>query len=393
MTLNKKELNRLIVIHQLTQKALTTREAAELLDMSQRQVYRLKSRVLKEGESGIIHRNKGRQPAHALPQSLRERILSLHQSNRYKGSNDHHFSELLAEHEGIQVSPSSVRRIRCAAHLPAARKRRPPKIHRSRPRRSQPGMLIQMDASDHQWLEDRAGRFTLTAAIDDATGEVVGGLFRPTEDLKGYFLVVQQLIEAKGIPQAIYTDRHTIFRSPKEELSIEQELAGEQKPLSQFGQAAAELGMAHPKARSPQAKGRIERLFGTFQDRLIVELRLREVHTIEEANRVLPELISKHNARFQVEPHDSDEAYRSLQDKDLNAILCPRDKRCIQPGQTITFYGKSYQIASTDLPAIPVKTKVEVRKTLGGNLLLAYRGRFFPLKELAPPQRQMDRAV
>jgi transposase len=390
ITLSKKELKRYKVIEQLIQGFITGGEAAELLGLSTRQVYRLKKRVLEEGETGIIHKNRGRKPAHALPDETKQNILALLSSDRYRNCNDHHFAELLAKYEGIRVSPSTVRRIRCEAKMKPKRKRRPPKAHRPRERKPQAGMLVQMDASPHHWLEERSQPFSLHAAIDDATGKIVGAVFRPEEDTAGYFMITRQMIENEGIPMGIYSDRHNIFRSPKEEQTIEQELAGEPIALSQFGQALKELGVTHIKATTPQAKGRIERLFETLQDRWVVELRLRNVNTLEEANRILPELIEDYNQKFAVEPRDPESAFVPLEPGQLlDLILCYRDERTLGPGETIAYQGKTYKIHTTDPnQTIPLKTRVEVRQTLDGELFIWYKGKSYPLQETAKPQRQ-----
>jgi transposase len=384
------ELKRYCIIMNHIQGLITAREAALKLDLSIRQVFRLKKRILKEGETGIIHKNRGRKPAHALSKEVREHIRNLLTSERYRNCNDHHLAELLAEHEGIHVSPSTIRRIRCESNLPPKRKRRPPKAHRPRPRKTQAGMLVQMDASFHPWLEDRAKPFALLAAIDDATGEIVAAVFRPQEDTEGYFLLLKQMIEQKGIPMSIYSDRHTIFRSPKEAtLSIEQELAGETPPLSQFGQVLQELGITHFKALSPQAKGRIERLFETLQDRWVVELRLRNVNTIEEANLVLMELIRKHNHLFAVQPADPESAFVPLAEgQSLEHILCYREKRTVGSGETVSYGGKTYKIITKNSKqTIPVKTRVEIRETLSGERFIWYKGEKYPLEEVQKPDR------
>ena len=388
--MSRKELKRYKVIDRWIQGFITGGEAAELLGLSYRQVCRLKKRVLEEGETGIIHKNKGRKPAHALSDNTRQRILELHQSDAYQGCNDVHFAELLAKYEGIHVSPSTVRRIRSEAGIKPKRKRRPANVHRPRERKPQAGMLVQMDGSPHPWLEDRAEPMSLLAAIDDATGKVVAALFRPQEDTEGYFRLTRQMIEQTGIPMSVYSDRHMIFRSPNEKQTIEQELAGEPVPLSQFGQALEELGVTHIKALTPQAKGRIERLFQTLQDRWIVELRLRGIDTIEEANTVLPELIKAHNEQFAVEPRDPESAFVPLeQGQALDLILCYREKRTLGTGETIAYKGKTYTIDRSDhQQTIPRKTRVEVRETLDGRLFVRHKGVDYPLKETVKPKRQ-----
>lgn len=390
LSLSREELKRYTVVKQVMDKKLTTQEAAQQLGISTRQVFRLKNKVLQEGETGVVHKNRGRKPAHAISNELREKILGLFSSDRYHNCNDHHFAELLAKHERIEVSPATVRRIRCEAQIKPKRRRRPSKAHRPRERRSQAGMLVQMDASPHRWLEGRAESMSLHAAIDDATGKVVSAVFREQEDLKGYFIITQQMIEREGIPMSLYSDRHTIFRSRNEKQTIEQELAGEPVPLSQFGEALQELGITHIKAMTPQAKGRIERLFQTLQDRWMVELRIRGINTIEEANRVLPELVNEHNEQFAVEPRDAESAFVPLQaNQSLDQILCYREKRTLGPGETISFKGKTYKIQSTEQKqSIPLKTRVDVRQTLNGDLLVWHKGTRYPLQETAKPKPQ-----
>lgn len=200
---------------------------------------------------------------------------------------------------------------------------------------------------------------------------------------------VQQGIEKYGLPLGLYSDRHTIFRSPKESLSLEQELAGEIKRLSQFGKAMAELGITHIKAMTPQAKGRIERLWGTFQDRLVIELRLLGVSTLEEANRALPELIEKHKRTFAVEPQEAESAYRPLPaETDLEYVFAVRTYRQIGSGQTLSYGGKLYTLAEKPSQSFEAKTSVEVRETMQGKLVIWHKGQALELRETQKPSRR-----
>lgn len=223
----------------------------------------------------------------------------------------------------------------------------------------------------------------LHAAIDDATGKVVAAIFRPQEDLKGYLMITKQMIEQEGIPMSLYSDRHMIFRSPNEKQTIEQELAGEPVPLSQFGEALQELAITHIKAMTPQAKGRIERLFQTLQDHWVVELRIRGVRSIEEANKIIPELVDEHNRQFAVEPQEAESAFVPLQKgQSLDLILCYRDKRTLGSGETLSYQGKTYKIHTTEQKQlILLKTRVDVRQTLDGDLFVYYKGQGFSLQE------------
>ncbi|TCS65971.1 ISNCY family transposase, partial [Effusibacillus lacus] len=274
-----------------------------------------------------------------------------------------------------------------AAGVKRQKQRRRPKLHSPRARKPQAGMLWQIDASKHDWLEGRSPAFALLAAIDDATGLVVGAVFRSEETTEGYFEVMRQGIRTYGIPAALYSDRHSIFKSRNEKATIEQELAGEEAPLSNFGQAMRDLGISHPKARSPQAKGRIERLWGTLQDRLLVELRILGVTSLEEANRVLPQLIAKHNKRFAVKPEQTESMYRKL-DTNLDLVFCMREMRSVGPGQTISYGGKIYTLqTSSTRQTIPPKTRIEVRLNMKGKLFAWYQGQALGLKEAEKPKQ------
>lgn len=390
ISLTREELKRYTVVKQVMDQILTTKEAAQLLGVSSRQVFRLKNKVIQKGEEGVIHCNRGRQPAHALSNQLKEKVVSFLTSETYHNCNDYHLADLLTQYEGIDISPSTVRRIRQGAQIKPKKKRRRQQAHRPRERRPQAGALIQMDASPHRWLEDRAEPMSLHAAIDDATGKIVAAVFRSQEDLKGYFMITQQLIEQEGIPMSLYSDRHSIFKSRNETQTVEQELAGEPVPLTQFGEALKELGITHTKAMTPQAKGRVERLFQTLQDRWVIELRIRNINTIEEANQILPALIDHHNQQFEVEPRESESAFVPLgEGQSLERILCYREKRTLGSGETIAFQGKTYKIQTTEhKQMIPAKTRVDIRWTLNGALFLKYKGVYYPLKETRKPRPQ-----
>ncbi|MBO8138822.1 MAG: helix-turn-helix domain-containing protein [Desulfotomaculum sp.] len=202
--LSKKETHRAVVITQVIDGTMTIREAAEVLALSERHVKRLKKGVKEEGIGFLAHKNRGRKPKHAIPDSLKKQVVHL-ATTKYHGANYSHLADLLAEHEGINLSVSTVRRILKAAGIESSRKHKPTKRYRSRERMPQEGLLIQIDASPHAWLEDRGPELSLVAAIDDATGKVLGATFRYQEDLDGYFEVMQQLITNYGVPMSIYT--------------------------------------------------------------------------------------------------------------------------------------------------------------------------------------------
>ena len=335
----------------------------------------------------LAHGNRGRAPVHTLPVAVRQAVIQTYKE-KYEGANYCHLSDLLAEHEHILVSPSSVRRILQAAGIASVQPRRRPNPHRPRDRKPQAGMLWQTDASTHAWLEERGPTMALHGAIDDATGIVVAAVFRPTEDLIGYLTVMDKGIRAYDVPLALYSDRHTIFFSPQDDLSVEQALAGETEALSPFGMALAELDIEHIPARSAQAKGRIERLWQTFQDRLLIELRIRHVDTWQEANAVLDELVAQHNQRFAVVPAESPSAYRSVPtDMPLAHILCRRDTRTVTPAQTLSYRGQPYRVQAGTAAAMPGRTVVQVRHTVQDDLVVYHAHTCFRLLPVVQTRR------
>lgn len=290
---------RALVLTQVIAGKVDVGEAALLLGLSERSVRRLRARILAAGPQALVHGNAGRRPAHSLDPELARRVVTL-ATTTYAGCNDSHLAELLAEREAISLSRASVQRLLRRAGIPSPRRHRPTRYRSRRERRAAAGMLIQLDGSRHRWFGPDRPFATLLGAIDDATGEVLGATFREHEDVAGYFEVLRQLLERGGVPLAVYSDRHSIFwRSDREREDREEELAGEREP-TQLGRAFAELEVEMVYASSPQAKGRVERLWGTFQDRLVSEMRLAAVADIAAANAFLSTYLVRHNARFAV---------------------------------------------------------------------------------------------
>lgn len=391
ITLSREEMKKVLVVGKILEGHMTNTEGAIALGISVRQIIRLKNNYKAEGAQGIAHKNRGRKPAHALTEETKEQAATLYKT-KYHGSNSCHFAELLQEHESIALSSSTVRRILLAKGLKQAKQRRRNKAHQPRQRKAQAGMLWQIDATPYAWLEDRAPSFALHAAIDDATGTVVGAVFRSNECREGYSIVMQQGIKKYGIPLGLYSDRHTIFRSPNEKLTVEQELAGETKPLSNFGKAMAELNIEHIKAITPQAKGRVERLWLTLQDRLSIELRLLGITTMEAANEALPRLIQKHNKQFAMAPRSEELAYMKL-DKhiQLDHVFTTREYRMLGAGNTISFDGIIYTFVDPSTQRFDTKTVVEVRQTLSGEVFIWHREQALQLKKTERPERKQPK--
>jgi len=246
-------------------------------------------------------------------------------------------------------------------------------------------MLVQIDGSLHDWLEGRGPYLTLVAAIDDATGTVPYALFREQEDAQGYLLLLREIIRSQGIPLALYSDQHSIFqRSPRESESLEEQLSGKRES-TQLGRAFRELGIQAIFALSPQAKGRIERMFGTLQDRLVSELRLAGACTAGEANRVLANFLPRFNLHFGVPAAQQGSAYREVpQGVDLEGVLCFKYQRTVAHDNTVRFFGRTLQL----LPGLDrlsyARARVEVQERLNGSLVVSYQGKAIATTE-APP--------
>ncbi len=387
--LSPKEARRLSVLEYTVQGKLSVREAAQLLGLSQRHVKRLKRGLQQQGPAFLAHKNRGRKPKHAVPAATRRQIVEL-ALTRYQGASCQHMAELLAEHEGLHLSAKTIGRILRAAGVPLAHTHRAPRRHRCRDRMPQEGLLVQMDASPHLWLEDRGPKASLHGAIDDATGKILALYFLPEEQTLGYLHVLRQILTHYGIPHSVYTDRHSLFFPPKpQELSLEEELAGADPRFTQFGRALHQLGITHIPARSPQARGRIERLWQTLQERLTVELRLAGIDNYDDANRFLPEFIERFNQRFAITPVEATPAWRPKPSADLLAqVLALHHPRKATAGSTISFRGRTYQLLDSHGRVLPLPrgALVTVLERLDGSLQALYGDRRYRLQVLAVPQ-------
>ena len=295
VTLNQREQARLQVLNSLLAGHMTIEQASTLMGVSIRHTWRILAAYRKEGAAALAHGHRGRRAPNAISEATRAAVLHLART-RYSGTNHTHMSELLREHEGIDITRSTLRRLLVNAGENSPRGRRLPKHRVRRQRMPREGMLIQIDGSHHRWLGDDGPQFTLLLAMDDATGIVVNALFSELENTRSYFLLMRGLIRSCGIPIALYADRHAVFKhTPPSETT-----AGP----TQFSRAMDELGVQLIFARSPQAKGRVERAAGTFQDRLVTELRLAGATTIDDANRVLEDFLPRFNSRFKVPAQD-----------------------------------------------------------------------------------------
>jgi transposase len=380
ITLTRKEHHRLHILSRVLDGVLHAREAAQILGLSLRHLRRLLARLRQYGTAALAHGNRGRPSPRRLAEAIRARVLTLARTT-YAGGNDHHLTELLAEREGLHVSRKTVQRLLRAASIGSPRKRRPPRHRRRRERMPQAGLRVQMDGSHHPWLEHRGPRLVLHAAIDDATGEVLAGVFRPEEDAHGYFLLLRRLIRRYGVPAAAYTDRHGLFhRDPRTPQTLAEELEGT-APSTQIGRALHELGIRWIPASSPQGKGRVERLFGTFQDRLVTELRLAQARTLPQAQRVLDRFLPRYNARFAQAPAHPEPAWLPAP-ADLERICCFKYQRTVRHDNTIQLDGRLLQLQPGPGGRSYAGARVDVHAYLNGTLAAYYRGQRLTAKQL-----------
>lgn len=309
--MSEQQWKRLEVVKRIEASRLAVDQAAAILGISPRQLWAVRQRVAKEGAAGVIHGLAGRPPVNRLSDEVRDKIIGLRRG-RYDKFNDHHFTQKLVEVEKIEVSRSAVQRILRAAGIASPRTRRPPKHRRRRDRKPQAGMMILWDGSRHDWLEGRGPMLCLMAAIDDATGEMLPGAhFVDQECGAGYLKVLLAIARDKGVPLSAYMDQHGSLKRNDDNWTLEEELRGEQDP-TQVGRALKELEIEPIYALSPQAKGRVERMWNTLQDRLASELRLAGASSVDEANSVLETYRADHNRWFTVEPQEAAPAWRKV---------------------------------------------------------------------------------
>jgi transposase len=309
--MSSREFQRMRVFREVAEKRMTLVVAAALIGISYRQAKRLKARFAHADGKGLIHRNRGRTPINALREDTRTRVIELH-SQRYPDTNDTHFTELLREREGIELGRETVRQILRGAGLPPKRRRRPPQHRSRRQRKERIGQMIQWDGSPHPWFGKRHLPCCLLAAVDDATTTLLAALFTPVESSEGYLCLLEGILKTHGIPMAIYHDQHSSLVRTDGHWSLQEQMQGRQFP-THVGRVLEELGIESIPATSPQAKGRIERTFGTLQDRLMPELRLANIADIPTANAWLMEnFIPRYNARFAIPPVEGTSAFVSI---------------------------------------------------------------------------------
>ena len=352
---------------------MTTVQAATLMGVSARHTRRMLAAYREKGAAAIAHGNRGRRPANATPCALATEVVHL-AGTRYAGVNHTHLSDLLREREGIDVGRDTLRKILTGAGVNSPRQRRPPKHRIRRQRMPREGVLIQLDGSYHRWLGKDGLQFTLQLAVDDATGTVVNALFCELENTRSYFLLLERLVRRRGMPLALYVDRHAVFKhTPSQETAA---------APTQFSRAMDELGIQLIFALSPQAKDPVERAAGTFQGRLVAELRLSGATTIDDANHVLEGFLPRFNSRFKVPPQKSEVAYRAVDGgMYLDRVLCFKYRRRVARDNTVGYRWRTLQLLpGADRPTY-AGAVVDVLEGLDDSLAVQHEGRDIPSQE------------
>jgi len=383
LMVRQKELKRLHVIQKVLEKGIKEVEAAEVLHLSSRQIRRIVKRVRLEGDKGIIHKSRGQPSKRRISDRIRGKIIQLYRS-QYSDFGPTLASEKLQERDHLEVSDETLRL--WLLESGDWKKRRKTRGHRRwRERKAHRGEMVQMDGSHHDWFEGRDPLCVLMSYIDDATGKVFGrfyeyeGTIPAMDSFKRYS-------QKHGLPISVYLDRHTTYKSPAK-ASVE-DVLNDEAPLSEFERALKELGVEVIHATSPQAKGRVERLFRTLQDRLVKEMRLRGIRTIEEGNGFLKQYLPVYNRRFSVFPREADDLHRSLpKGFNLDAILCIKTERTLRNDFTVGHNKKLYQIEDKIRAS-----KVMVHEHIDGSLKMTYRDRVLRFKEITTRPVKQEKA-
>ena len=389
--MSQKERLRLVVMSRVKEKQITIREASEMMGISYRQGRRIYRRYIKEGDKGLIHRNRGRPSNRSKTSRVKEIVLARYKE-QYQDFGPTLAAEKLAERDGYRVDHETLRRWLLRAGL-WERQRNRPKYRRYRERKAHFGELVQMDGSHHGWFDDQGDKVCLMDMVDDATGRTLS-LMSAEETTEAAMRVLWAWIKKYGIPKALYVDWKNVYVTQREP-TLEEQLSGE-LPLTQFGRACQKLGIEILPASSPQAKGRVERKHGVYQDRLVKELRLASIRDIEGANQFLPGFTESLNEKFAVEPRSSADFHRPLpQELDLGSIFCLEEERTVGNNWVVRYKNHFFQILpQSNLP--PAKKRVIVQEHLDGSIHMVYRDREvlftqiseLPKKPSVTPQEQ-----
>ena len=358
--LKPKELKRATLIDACINGQCTVKQVANALGLSERRVKQIKKEVKENGVKSIQHGNRGRKPKNTISDETKKKILELRSSYQYELSNFKHFQEILNERENIDISYSALYNILHNAGIKSPKKHRKSKLHHRRKRKESEGMMLQADGTPFDWFGN-GEKYSLHGFVDDATGKITGLYMCKNECLLGYLEVLRQTLENYGIPISLYPDKYSVFFPPKkvdDHVTIEEQLNGREKGITQFGRIVEELGITMFPANSPQAKGRIERLWETLQSRLVTEFRINNITTMEQANVFLTSYINIYNSKFAIEPLNKNNVFLKLPKKyNLDELLCVKFERTIDNAGVFSVNNSKFQILDRSLPP---KTKITV---------------------------------
>lgn len=359
------EIKRISIIQSVIDKKRTQKEAANALNISERQIRKIVKRFKEEGPDGIKHKNKLNKPAHAFSDEFKQKIIKLKLSQDYIDTNFSHFKDLLEEREHIKISYSALYNILKNDNIKSKKSHRAKKIHRRRKRKECEGMLVQTDGTPFDWF-NIGKKYSLHGYIDDSTGKILGLYMCENECLMGYLEITRQMLTNYGSPVAIYSDKYSVFfPTSSQKLTLEEQLSGKGKPTTQFYRIMDFLGIELIAASTSQAKGRIERLWQTLQDRLVAEFKLNNIKTIEEANNFLPKYIKKYNKKFAIEPESKESKFIPLPSYvDLDLLLTNKLTRVIDNAGMFSIQNKKFQIVNNDI--LPnVKVNIYISHKIG----------------------------
>ena len=358
--LKQKDLKRATLIEACIKGQCTVKQVATALGLSERRVKQIKKEVKENGVKSIQHGNRGRKPKNTISDETRKKILELRSSYEYEISNFKHFQEILEERENIKISYSALYNILRTAGIKSPKKHHKTKLHHRRKRKECEGMMLQADGTPFEWFGD-GQKYSLHGFVDDATGKITGLYMCKNECLLGYLEVLRQTLENFGIPISLYPDKYSVFFPPKkvdDHITIEEQLNGREKGITQFGRIVEELGIEMFPASSPQAKGRIERLWETLQSRLVTEFRINNIKTIDKANIFLIEYIKIYNSKFAIEPTNKKSVFLKLPKRyNIDELLCVRFDRTIDNAGVFSLKNSKFQIIDKSLPP---KTKIQI---------------------------------
>src|SRR3954465_4726618 len=382
--MSKAELSRVDTLARVDRGELPVAEAASLLGLSGRQVFRLLARFRAEGAAGLASRRRGRPSNRRLPEAVREAALAVVRE-RYADFGPTLAAEKLAEAHDLRLSRETLRRWMAEASLWVPRKARRGRVHQPRHRRDRLGELVQTDGCQHPWFEDRGPPCTLLVFVDDATSRLMHLKFVPAESAFAYMAATREYVEAHGKPVAFYSDKHGIFRVNHPDA------AGD--GMAQFGRALAELTIAIICANSPQAKGRVERAHKTLQDRLGKELRLAGIGTVEAANAFLPAFVADYNARFAKEPRLAEDLHRPpAAHDDLDEALTWREERTVTGSLTLHYNKVLFLLEPSEVTRSLARKRVTVHEFPDGRLAIRHRGVDLPYRTF-DKLRRVDQAA